>query len=60
MNNIDIIKQLDECKDVVKKDLGDNIKVTSISEINNVKNHYEIGDEFTLKVYRNNKQIIYK
>lgn len=46
-----------------KLEVGDIIteaegtKVTSISEINNVKNNYEIGDEFTLKVYRNNNYI---
>lgn len=32
-------------------------KVTSISEINNVKNSYAIGDNFNLKVYRNNDYI---
>ena len=46
-----------------KLEVGDIIveaegtKVTSISEINNVKNTYEIGDEFTLKIYRNNNYI---
>ena len=35
----------------------EGIKVTSISEINNVKNTFNIGDEFTLKVYRNNNYI---
>lgn len=46
-----------------KLEVGDIIteaegtKVTSITEINNVKNNYAIGDEFTLKVYRDNKYI---
>lgn len=46
-----------------KLEVGDIIteaegtKVTSINEINNVKNTYSIGDEFTLKVYRNNTYI---
>lgn len=46
-----------------KLEVGDIIteaegtKVTSITEINNVKNNYSIGDEFTLKVYRNNNYI---
>lgn len=46
-----------------KLEVGDIIveaegtKVTSISEINNVKNTYEIGDDFTLKVYRDTNYI---
>lgn len=46
-----------------KLEVGDIIteaegtKVTSINEINNVKNTYSIGDEFTLKVYRDNEYI---
>ena len=45
---------------VGKLEVGDIIteaegtKVKSITEINNIKNTYKIGDEFTLKVYRNN------
>ncbi len=46
-----------------KLEVGDIIveaegtKVASISEINNVKNNYEIGDDFTLKVYRDTNYI---
>ena len=36
---------------------AEGIKVTSINEINNVKNTYSIGDKFTLKVYRDNSYI---
>ena len=46
-----------------KLEVGDIIteaegtKVSSINEINNIKNNYEIGDNFNLKVYRNNDYI---
>ncbi len=46
-----------------KLEVGDIIveaegtKVASISEINNIKNNYEIGDDFTLKVYRDTNYI---
>ena len=36
---------------------AEGIKVTSISELNNIKNTYEIGDDFNLKVYRDNEYI---
>lgn len=46
-----------------KLEVGDIIteaegtKVESINEINNIKNNYAIGDNFNLKVYRNNEYI---
>ena len=54
---------LDNAPATGKLEIGDIIteaegnKVTSINEINNIKNNYKIGDEFTLRVYRNNNYI---